>query len=468
MENQYDLAVIGAGPGGYVAAIRAAQLGMRVAVMEKEQLGGACLNRGCIPTKALLKSAKLFEEAGQFASFGLHAYNVQLDIQAVARRKEEIVEKLRTGIMRLFQAHKIDWIRGEASLVDKGTVLVKIDGQSVFVRAKNILLATGATPTKPNIAGMQLEGVYTSDDILKGVPPAAKRIVIIGGGVIGVEFATFYKAIGAQVTILEALDRLVAMCDRDISQTLASIIRKDGVKIATGALVSKIEKTAHGLLCTYTEKEREQCVEADAILVATGRKAVIASGLLEMGLVLKNQRTIAVNQNFETSIPGVYAIGDVTGGAQLAHVASAEGIAAVSHMAGVSCPVDLTAFASCIYTDPEIAFTGLTEERAKEENVPVEIGKFMMAANGKSLIEGYDRGFIKILSHGQTRRVLGAQMICDRATDLISEITLAIANRLTKDDLLKAIRPHPTLSEGISEALEAIEQKAIHMLPKKK
>ena len=468
--NEYQLIVIGAGPGGYEAAIRAAQLGLRTALIERREIGGTCLNRGCIPTKAMLHSAQLYREASQFELFGLHTENTSFDWAKVHQRKNDVVVKLRTGIEQLIKANKIDFFNNFASILGKNDV--QLD-QGEVIRGENILIATGSVPARPPIPGLDLPNVVTSDELLDDphftqTDSLAKEILIIGGGVIGVEFASVFSSFGCHVTIVEAMERILPTMDREISQSLNMVLKKRGVSIHTGAMVEKLEQDENGLVCHFTEKGKAQAVPAQQVLVAIGRRPN-TQGLFAEGFEVACERgRIVTDENFRTSVDSIYAIGDVTSKIQLAHMASAQGICAVHTIAGQKPPIDLRYVPGCIYTDPEIASVGITEDEAKQQGIPVKKGKFLMTGNGRSLIDEQERGFIKVLAHQETDVILGAQLMCSRATDIVAELATAIVNGLTCAQLAGVIRPHPTFCEGVTEAVEDVHAMAIHLAPKKR
>lgn len=468
--KEYQLIVIGAGPGGYEAAIRAAQLGLTTALIERREVGGTCLNRGCIPTKAMLHSAQLYREAANFELFGLHTENTSFDWAKVHQRKSDVVVKLRTGIEQLIKANKIDFFNNSASILGKNDV--QLD-QGEVIRGENILIATGSVPARPPIPGLDLPNVVTSDELLDDphftqADSLAKEILIIGGGVIGVEFASVFSSFGCHVTIVEAMERILPTMDREISQSLNMVLKKRGVSIHTGAMVEKLEQDENGLVCHFTEKGKAQAVPAQQVLVAIGRRPN-TQGLFAEGFEVACERgRIVTDENFRTSVDSIYAIGDVTSKIQLAHRASAQGICAVHTIAGQKPPIDLRYVPGCIYTDPEIASVGITEEEAKQQGIPVKKGKFLMTGNGRSLIDEQERGFIKVLAHQETDVILGAQLMCSRATDIVAELATAIVNGLTCAQLASVIRPHPTFCEGVTEAVEDVHAMAIHLAPKKR
>lgn len=468
--KEYQLIVIGAGPGGYEAAIRAAQLGLTTALIERRDVGGTCLNRGCIPTKAMLHSAQLYREAANFELFGLHTENTSFDWAKVHQRKNDVVVKLRTGIEQLIKANKIDFFNNSASILGKNDV--QLD-QDEVIRGENILIATGSVPARPPIPGLDLPNVVTSDELLDDphftqADSLAKEILIIGGGVIGVEFASVFSSFGCHVTIVEAMERILPTMDREISQSLNMVLKKRGVSIHTGAMVEKLEQDENGLVCHFTEKGKAQAVPAQQVLVAIGRRPN-TQGLFAEGFEVACERgRIVTDENFRTSVDSIYAIGDVTSKIQLAHMASAQGICAVHTIAGQKPPIDLRYVPGCIYTDPEIASVGITEDEAKQQGIPVKKGKFLMTGNGRSLIDEQERGFIKVLAHQETDVILGAQLMCSRATDIVAELATAIVNGLTCAQLAGVIRPHPTFCEGVTEAVEDVHAMAIHLAPKKR
>lgn len=464
--KEYSLVIIGAGPGGYEAAIRAAQLGLKTALVEAREVGGTCLNRGCIPTKALLHAAQLYRETRNFDSIGLHLEGCSYDISKVHQRKNEVIGQLRSGIEQLVKANKIDLYRGKGQVAGPHSVQVTGEGMEEL-NAENILIATGSKPARPPIPGLDLPNVVTSDELLFLEDRLYQELVIIGGGVIGVEFASVYNAFGCAVTIIEAMDRILPTMDKEISQNLSMILKKRGVKIHTGAKVEKLEESAPGIACVFTEKGKEQTISAQGVLVSIGRRPN-TDGLFAEGFELEMERgRIVTDGEGRTSVPSIRAIGDVTSLIQLAHAASAQGICAVERIAGQIPNIDLATVPGCVYTDPEIAAVGITEEEAKAKGIALRKGKFLMSGNGKTLIEQGDRGFVKLLFDAQTDILLGAQLMCARATDLISELAGAVVNHLTAKQLASVIRPHPTFTEAVTEAVEDAHGRAIHLAPKK-
>lgn len=470
--NKYDLIIIGAGPGGYVAAIRAAQLGMKVAICEDKKVGGTCLNRGCIPTKALLHASHLYAEALEGARMGIHADGIRYDMGEIFDRKNQVSAKLSEGVDMLLKANGVDVIQGFAKIVNApnpdGATPGQVDVAGEIYDADRIMIATGLIPAVPPFPGSDLPGVVTSNDILEGPVKDPKSITIIGGSVIGVEFATFYAELGIKVTIIEALDQLLTIFDKEFGQKLRLSLKKQGVDIYLKAGVTRIEQTDGGLECYFDNKGKEEHVSSEMVIVATGRRPEM-TGLLADGIELEmNGRFIKVDENYQTSIPGVYAIGDIIGGIQLAHVASAEGKAAVEKMAGIEPETDPSVVPSCVYSDPEIASVGMTAEQAEEAGHSVITGKYLMPGNGKSIIEFQDTGFIKVVADADTGLILGAHLMCQRASDIVGQFGTAIANRMTYKDMMKAMEPHPSFAEGVGEALEALEKRSIHSAPTRK
>ena len=467
MQNEFDLVVIGAGPGGYVAAVKAAQYGMKTAVVENREIGGTCLNRGCIPTKTFLHTAELLREINNCEALGIHTQGATFHPEEMFARKEEVVSQLRAGIEQLFKSNQIDYIEGHATIVGEHQITVCNNTGEQMISAAHILIASGSVPFKPQIEGIDLPGVVTSDELLSMNQKFYRSLTIIGGGVIGMEFAEIYNALGSEVTVIEAMDKILPSMDREISQNLTMILKKRGVKIHTASTVESI-RGENGLTCSFQEKGTVQTVSSEGILVAVGRKPNMDRLFGEQVSISRERGGIAVDDSYRTSLPSVYAVGDVIQGVQLAHVASAQGINAVSAMLNRPAPINMAVIPSCVYTNPEIACVGLNAEQAKAKGIAVKTGKFLMSANGKSVITRQERGFIKIVSDEKTDVVLGAQLMCAHATDLISELSAAIANGLTCAQLSGVIRPHPTFSEGITEAAEDTQGAAIHIAPKRK
>lgn len=468
----YQVIIIGSGPGGYVAGIRAAQLGLKAAVIEERDAGGTCLNRGCVPTKALLHaSASYYSLKEDFADMGIEVDGADLNWKRMHDRKTDVVEKVRAGVEGLLKANDVDLIRGHGKLIEAGKVEVtNAEGESQILTCDNVILASGSVPSMPQEEGYDLDCVINSDHLLEQDTPQYKSVAILGGGVIGVEFADFYNSIGTEVHLIITSPRMLRLMDKELASNLNRAFRRKGINVITNTSVTKIEKSDQGALLSLKDikKDQESQLDVEAVFVAKGRDPNM-NNLLAEGLEIEmDWKFVKVDENFQTSIPGVYAIGDLIGGQQLAHEASAEGEYVAAILAGQK-PVTRTDLVpGCIYTSPEIATVGLTEEEAKEQEIPVKVGKYLMAGNSKSMIDYEDQGFIKVIVSEEDEKILGIQMICGRATDLISEFAPAIANDATLEDLLKAMRPHPTYCEGITEALEAVNGMSIHSMPQRK
>ena len=502
VKDRYDLIIIGGGPGGYVAAIRAARAGLDTALIEKDRLGGTCLNRGCIPAKAMIHASEVYKQTLEAERFGVHVKGASYDYGRILEYKQETIDQLVGGIENLLKANGVDVIDGTGKLIssecrahriqvvgDPGSQTSDDGSDTMELTADNVVLATGSRPAQLPVPGAEHERVLDSDGLF-ALEHAPHSLVIIGGGVIGVEFATVFSNLGCKVTIIEALPKILDNFDKEISQNLKMILKKRGVDIHCGATVREIRKNADdALTCVFTEKENASEVTAEYILCATGRSPVI-DGAIDEGLISSDGRFLTVDENCMTSVSGIYAIGDITGGIQLAHAASAQGIRAVEHIVSIreqteqkssitegteasvafeiapSQRVDV--IPGCVYSDPEIAQVGMSEAEAKENGIHVRTGKFIMSANGKSLVTREDRGFIKVVADADTEKILGAQMMCARATDMIGEFTDAITNELTASDMLRSVRPHPTYSEGIGEALEDLFGGSTHTAPRKR
>ena len=446
----YNLIVIGAGPGGYEAALEASEKGMKVALVEKDKLGGTCLNRGCVPTKTLMHTADIARELKDASKFGVNVADYSVDAAKMQERKNEVLDTLRSGIAALMKKGKIDVYEGLGVIEGSGRVRV---GDEIL-ETENILIATGSKTFVPPIEGVDIPGVVTSDELLDKADGIYEHLVIVGGGVIGMEFASLYAALGTKVTIIEALERVLAPLDKEISQNVKMIGKKRGMDIHAKARVEKFAQGEDGKLITYySEKDELQSVESDGVLVCIGRRAN-TDGLFADGVAVEMDRDkIVVNDKYQTSLPGVYAIGDVIGGIQLAHVATAEGRNAVAVMNGKEPSIRMDTVPSCVYTNPEIATVGITADEAKAAGLDVVTKKYIMSANGKSVLSDQERGFIKVVADAESKKLLGAQMMCARATDMIGELAVAVGNGLTLDDVANIIHPHPTFVEGINEAV---------------
>lgn len=456
-EFQYDLVIIGAGPGGYEAAYEAADFGMKVALVEKDLVGGTCLNRGCVPTKTMMHSSDAYRIATRSANIGVSAEGVKADLNRIIDRKCEVSETLRDGIMFLLKKKKVDFVAGTAKVTDGHTVEISGNDEVLELTAANIMIATGSEPATPPIPGADLPGVLDSTGLLELRGEIMKDFVIIGGGVIGIEFATIYSDLGTNVTVVEAMDRLLPNMDKELGRSLKMNFKNRGIDTHTNAMVEKIEERNGRLVCFYKEKDKVQKVEADHILVCTGRRPVtkgVFSEALEEKL-LGARGFLQVDDCYRTEIPSIYGIGDAIGGTMLAHTATAEGRNAVAIMNGKEPEINMNVVAGCIYTSPEIASVGLTQDEAKDAGIDVITKKFPTSANGKTVIEELDRGFIKLVASKEDHTLLGAQLMCGRATDIIGELAVAIANGLTIEEVANTIHPHPTFVEAVCEAARA-------------
>jgi dihydrolipoamide dehydrogenase len=465
MTKEYDIVVIGGGPGGYVAAIRASQLGLKVAVVEKGKVGGTCLHAGCIPTKALLRSAELYVQTKHAEQYGVIAPEVGLDFSKVQDRKEEIKDRLFKGIQHLMKKGKIDVYDGKGSILESKDILVELNNNEgeVIVSPRNIIVATGSRPR--TFRGLEADEKYvmTSDEALE-MDALPNSIIIVGGGVIGIEWASMLVDFGIQVTVIEYADRILPTEDKDVSKEIQRLLKKKGVKIVTGAKVlpETLEK-GDGVSIKAEHKGKETSFSADKLLVSVGRLPNTEGFGLEKTAVEMNGMFIKTNEFYQTNDPTIYAIGDVIGGLQLAHVASHEGIIAVEHIAGENPKaLDATLVPKCVYCSPEVASVGFTEEEAKEKGFQVKTGKFSFRAIGKALVFGESDGFVKLVVEEGSNALLGAHMVGPHVTDMITEMGLARVLNATAMDIAHTIHPHPTLTEAIGEAALAVEGNAIH------
>lgn len=455
----YDLIVIGAGPGGQTAALRAAKLGKRVAVVEAREPGGTCVNRGCVSTKTLLHSSSLYRAAAEGAAIGVHAEGLRADLGEIFQNKLRVAQTLSAGVETMFKSARVTLLRGRAQVLEPHWVRVTGAEGETEVTAEAILIAVGAAPIHLPLPGMDLPNVLTSEELLQGTDRLYRSLVIIGGGVIGIEFACFFSDLGVPVTILEGMDRLLPMLDRDLGQNLAQILKKKNVRVCTGAMVERAEQTETGIRVHFTAKGKPDFTEGEAVLCAVGRRANLA-GLFAEGLQPEQDGAILkVNERYETSIPGVYAIGDAASSTQLAHVAAAQGQAFAELFCGLENRVDMSIVPSCVYCRPEIAVVGLTEAEAKAKGIPVKTGKCVLGGNARTLIEDPGRSFMKVLAHSDTGEILGAQLMCMNAPDMISQISQAMAKHQKPRDLLLAMRPHPSYEEALTEALTDLAAK---------
>lgn len=456
------IVVIGGGPGGYVAAIRAAQLGAEVHLVEKEYLGGTCLNVGCIPTKALLHTAELYHTL-RHGAHGLTIGQAQIDWKSLMVRKESIVKRLVQGVAGLLKANKVELHMGQAVLQYAHTVAVS-GPTPVQLTADIVVLAVGSVPVQIPVPGVNHAGVIDSTGALS-LPQIPKSLVIIGGGVIGTEFAALYNAFGTKVTVVEMMPQILPPVDGQVAARLREHLVNLGVTFMTEARLSEIKKKAAGLTALIWQGSEQQEVTGEYILIATGRKASVGGMGLEAAGVLLDQGKIVVNEHFATTVPHIYAIGDCNAQIMLAHAASAQGVAAVEHALGHQSVYNGEVIPYCIYTSPEVAGVGITEEQAQARGLAYKTGVFPLMANGKSLIEGCESGLVKIIADEQYGTVLGAHIVGPRATDLIAEMVLAMTLEATVDELIATIHAHPTVSEAIAEAALQVRGQAIHWPP---
>lgn len=462
--SNYDVIVLGSGPGGYVTAIRASQLGLKTAIVEKESLGGVCLNWGCIPTKALIKSADVFNYLKHAADYGLKADNVDKDFNAVVKRSRNVAEGMSKGVQFLLKKNKIDVIMGYGTVKKGKKIEVKAeDGTTSTVEGKHIIIATGAkSRVLPNLPqdGKKVIG-YREAMTLESQP---KRLVVVGSGAIGVEFAYFYNAMGTEVTIVEYLDRIVPVEDVDISKQLERSFKKTGINIMTSSEVTKVDTSGDGVKVTVKTAKGEETIEADIVLSAVGIETNLTGiGLEEVG-ISTDRGKVLVNQWYQTNIPGYYAIGDITAGPALAHVASAEGILCVEKISDMHVePLDYGNIPGCTYATPEIASVGMTEAQAKEAGHEIKVGKFPFSASGKAQASGASDGFVKVIFDAKYGEWLGCHMIGAGVTDMIAEAVVARKLETTGHEILKSVHPHPTMSEAVMEAVAAAYDEVIHL-----
>ena len=461
---KYDIIVLGSGPGGYVTAIRASQLGFKVAIIEKESLGGICLNWGCIPTKALLKSAQVFDYLKHASDYGLTIKEFDKDFSAVVKRSRDIADGMSKGVQFLMKKNKIDIIDGFGKMKPgKKVVVTSPDGKETEYSADSIIIATGARSRElPNLPqdGIKVIGYRQAMTL----PSQPKKIIVVGSGAIGVEFAHFYNAMGTEVTIVEFMPNIVPVEDEDISKQFERSLKKSGISVMTNSSVERIDTTGKGVKAFVKTAKGEEVLEADILLSAVGIKTNIENiGLEEVGIATDKDK-ILVNAYSQTNVPGYYAIGDVTPGQSLAHVASAEGINCVEKIAGLHVePIDYGNVPGCTYASPEIASVGLTEKQAKEKGYELKIGKFPFSASGKAKAAGTPDGFVKVIFDAKYGEWLGCHMIGAGVTEMIAEAVVARKLETTGHEILKSIHPHPTMSEAVMEAVADAYGEVIHL-----
>jgi dihydrolipoamide dehydrogenase len=465
-QYDYDIAVLGGGPGGYVAAIRAAQLGKKVALIEARELGGTCLNRGCIPTKALLHGAEVYEQTANASVFGVTASEVGYDYEKMTAYKSATVDKLVSGIGMLEKAHGVKVVKGFGRLTDNHNMLIGgADGEETALSYDRLILATGSSPARPPIEGINGANIVTSDDILS-MTELPESFVIIGGGVIGIEFATLFATLGKPVTVIEMMPSILPGADADIVRTLTRVLKKKKVAIVNNAKVTKLEG-GETVTVTYELNGAEKTAQGACCVVSVGRKPETRGiGLEEIGIEF-NRNFIAIDDHCRTNIENIYAIGDITGKIQLAHVASAQGLTAAANAAGGDEPIDYDVVPSCIYTSPEIAFVGVSEDKAKAAGLEYKLGSFNVAGNGRAMVMGENIGLVKLISD-MDGKLIGAQLMCPRATDMIAELAAVMKLGGSVKDIADTIHPHPTVSECVMEAAHDWEDLCCHAIPKRK
>jgi dihydrolipoamide dehydrogenase len=461
--NEIEVVIIGGGLGGYVAAIKAAQLGLKVVLVEKDKLGGVCLNWGCIPTKALVSTAELLNNLQRAGEFGIQVKDYSFDFPAIMKRKDMITKRLTSGVEQLMKANRVKVIKGEGQIIEPGTVEVTVTaGEKEMIKSKNIMIATGSKVMRLPIPGIDNEGVITSDGALS-LSELPSRMVIIGGGVVGIEFAGIFKALGVEVTVVEMLPRILLPIDEEIALRLTQVLKRKGIEILTDCKVREIKKNNQNLEVLISTNHGEEKIETEKVLLAAGRVPELGNiDVQRLGIEL-DKGAIKVDEKMSTNIPGIYAVGDVVGKIMLAHVASREGIVAVENISGTEVLMDYKVVPNCVFSMPEVASVGLTEEEARKENHNIKVSKFPFIANGKALSMGETEGMVKIIADADTSELLGFHILGAHASDLIAEGTLALSVEATAFEIVNTIHAHPTLSEAIAEAAEGITGKPIHI-----
>lgn len=463
MTIKTDIAILGGGPGGYVAALRATQLGAQVTLIEEDKIGGVCLNVGCIPTKALLRSAEVYRTFLQAEAFGLRLEGrVMPDWTAIQSRKEAIVRQLVEGVAKLLDRASVQVIQGRGRFVAPRRLEVTTSDGAERVEAKNIVIATGSQPVHLLLPGTDLPGVLDSTGVL-ALETLPQRLLVVGGGVVGVELADIYSAFGVEVTIVEMLERLLPQMDADLGRSLAWTMEQRGIRFHLNSRVTRVDAVKSGLRAVVVTPNDEEQIEADRILVAVGRRPNVEDLGLGAAGVRWDRTGIAVDARMRTNVPNVYAIGDVTGGALLAHVAMKGGEVAVENALGHAATFDKKTIPCCVYTDPEVASVGLTEAQAREQGYDVHVGRFPLNANGKAVTYGKTDGFVKVVSEARFGEVLGLHIVAPHASDMIHEGGLALALEATLDELIATVHAHPTLSEAIHEATLEMRGGALHL-----
>lgn len=460
--KKYDIAVLGAGPGGYVSAIRAAQLGAKTAIIEKKRVGGTCLNVGCVPTKALMKNVEILHALDLGKQRGIQAENVTLDFKKAIKAKDKAVRQLTGGVEGLLASNGVDFYAGMGTAKENREIQVRTEDGLETIAYDKLIIATGSAPSLPSIPGIETPGVVTSDALLNETK-IPEKLVIIGGGVIGCELASVFRAYGSKVTIVEMMPDLVSNLDQSISKSMMGIITGQGIEVKVHQRVIRFEQAADSEINIFLEgtDKTAEMLTGSKVLISTGRKPMTA-GLEDLGLDTE-KGFIQINDHLETSRKGVYAIGDVTGKRQLAHVASEMGIWAAENAMGAGNKLDLDIVPSCIYTIPEVGSVGLSEAEAKEKGYEAAIGTFPLMACGKAVATGEADGMFKIIADKRTRRILGAHLIGKSATEIIAEMAAYMKMGATTEDIAQTIHAHPTISESIAEAARAVDGWCVHM-----
>jgi len=460
---EIDVVIIGGGPGGYVAAIKAAHLGLKAVLVEKDKLGGICLNKGCIPTKALISTTEILNHIQRAEEFGIQVKDYSFDFPAIMKRKDLITRRLSSGVEQLMKANQVRVVLGEGQIVEPGKVeIIDTTGEKEVIKTKNIVIATGSKVIKLPIPGIDSEGVITSDEALS-LSELPSKMIIIGGGVVGIEFAGIFKALGVEVTVVEMLPRILLPVDEEIARRLTMSLKRKGIEILTDCKVKGIKKNNQNLEVLVSTSEGEKKLKTEKVLLAAGRVPELGNiDVQRLGIEL-DKGAIKVNEKMRTNIPGIYAVGDVVGKIMLAHVASREGIVAVENISGKEVLMDYKVVPNCVFSMPEVASVGLTEAEARKENNNIKVSKFPFMANGKALGMGETEGMVKIIAEADTSELLGVHILGVHASDLIAEGALALSMEATAEEIVNTIHAHPTLAEAIAEAAEGIIGKPIHL-----
>lgn len=464
-DSSFDLVVIGSGPGGYVCAIRGAQLGLKTAIIEKDaHLGGTCLNVGCIPSKALLHSSHLFHEAAHGESHGIKAKGIELDLPAMMKRKDGVVDQLRGGVGMLLKQRGVSIFQGHGSLAGDGKIEIKSDKGTETIEAKNTVIATGSVPVELPFLKFDGDKVVSSDHAI-AFEEVPKKLVVIGGGAIGLELGSVWARLGSEVSIVEFLPSIAGALDSDISKLVERIFKKQGLTIHTQTKVTEASVTKKGVTLKAEKKGKPIEFDADKVLVSVGRKAFTGSvGLENVGVKTDERGRILVDEKLRTGVEGIWAIGDVVAGPMLAHKAEEDGVAVAEWIAGKAGHVDWDAVPGVIYTEPEIATVGLSEAAAKEAGIPVKIGKFPLQANGRAIAQAATDGIAKLVAHAETDRLLGATVVASGASEMVASISAHMAYGGSAEDLARTVHAHPTISESIKESAMAVDGWSIHSL----